>query len=72
MRASPKRKTIYLAPPVEAVVRRIADQRHLSANDVIRMAIGYLDVIERARVDGFYVGTTTQRERLDTVMVPPL
>jgi len=29
-------------------------------------------VIERARIDGVYVGTTNQRERLDTVMVPPL
>jgi hypothetical protein len=72
MRGSSKRKTIYLAPPVEAVVKRIADQRHMTANDVIRMAIGYLDVIERARIDGVYVGTTTQREQLDTIMVPPL
>jgi hypothetical protein len=72
MSAPRERLQVYLPPPVAARVRAIAASRDISVNDVVRMAIGVLDVAEDARLKGHHVGVTKHRERLDIVMVSPL
>jgi len=67
-----KRMSVYLPAPAASVVREIAEQRDISDNDVVRLAIGLMQVVERARLDGHYVGVARDRDRLDTVMVTPL
>ena len=66
------RLTVTLPPLALHRVRSIAAERDISDNDVVRMAIGLLDVAERARADGHYVGTARDRESLDTLIVAPL
>lgn len=71
MRAPRDRLSIHLPPAVAAVARGIAAERDISINDVVRMALGVLQVAEQARRDGHYVGVSQYRDRLDTVMVSP-
>lgn len=72
MSATRERLSVYLPPAVAARVRAIATKRDISTNDVVRMAIGVLDTFERERDDGRFVGSTRDREALDTVIVAPL
>ena len=72
MPAPRKRVSFYLPQTVAERVSAIAEDRDISANDVVRMAIGVLDTFERARADGHYVGTARDRESLDTLIVAPL
>ena len=67
-----ERFSIFLPLPVGTRLREIAGERGLSLSATMRMALGLLDVAERAREEGLYVGTTRDREQLDTVMVLPL
>lgn len=71
MRKPRERLSIHLPPALAAQARAIAEDRDISVNDVIRMALGVLQVAERARLDGHYVGVSQYRDRLDTVMVAP-
>lgn len=44
----------------------------MSANEVIRMAISWADVIEQARERGHYLGTATDPTSLNTIIISPL
>ena len=67
-----ERLTVYLPPVAADRVRAIADDRGITVSDALRMALGLLDVAERARADGLHMGTSRDREALETVMVAPL
>jgi len=69
--ANPK-ISIYLPEAANEVLRGIATKRGLTATATIRLALGWLQVIEDAQSRGEYVGTTHARENLNTVIVTPL
>ena len=64
--------SVYLPPAAMKRAREIADDRGIGISDAVRLALGLLDVAERARERGEYMGTTPIREHLQTVMVTPL
>jgi hypothetical protein len=66
------RIALYLPDTTNDRLREIAAARGWEISDTLRVAIGLLDVAERARVRGEYMGTTPIREDLRTVMVMPL
>lgn len=64
--------TLYLTDEAASRVREIAKDRGLRVNDTIRIALGLLDIAERARERGEYIGATRHREYLTTVLTIPL
>lgn len=72
--SAPKRQrmSVYLPDPVAQRLREIATERDTGVNDCMRLAVAALDVMHRASREGRYVGTASDRERLDTVLVAPL
>ena len=73
MRKNARRRFVLDLP--EAVADRIteiADKRGMKYNELMRLALGYLDMADRASERGDYIGTTRVREYLDQVMVTPL
>lgn len=69
--ANPK-LSIYLPEAANEVLRGIAAKRGLTTTATMRLALGWLQVIEDAQSRGEYVGITRIRENLDTVIVTPL
>lgn len=55
--------------PVAARLREMSRQRGGSITNTVQVALGLLDVVQRAGAEGKYVGITSDREKLDTVMV---
>lgn len=64
--------TISLPPEADIVWRRIAKERGMTRSAVMRQALGILQVMDDEAKAGRYVGTSRDREALDTVIVSPL
>lgn len=64
--------TLYLPDGAVARVREIAKDRGIRVNDAIRLALGLLDVADRARERGDYLGVSRHRENLETVIITPI
>jgi hypothetical protein len=64
--------TVYLTDEASNRIREIAKDRGVRVNDAIRIGLGLLDIAERARERGEYIGSTRVREHLSTVLVSPL
>jgi putative ubiquitin-RnfH superfamily antitoxin RatB of RatAB toxin-antitoxin module len=69
---SHQRLSVYLPLNAADRLRDIAIARGMGVNDVMRLALGLLDMTEQARLQGHYVGIASDRENLDTVMVVPI
>lgn len=67
-----ERFSLALPPPIAGRIRFLAEQRDISVQDAIRLALGIFDTCERARADGHYVGISRDRAVFDTVLVLPL
>ena len=65
------RVSVYLDPRAKKVVTRLARERNVSHTALFRQALGVLEVIHDATVDGRYVGTAKDREDLETLIVAP-
>jgi hypothetical protein len=72
MATEKKAFTLYLTDEASNRIREIAKDRGVRVNDAIRLGLGLLDIAERARERGEYVGASRQRENLSTVFVSPL
>ena len=72
MSAESVRVALYLPMSAEQVARDIARKNGISRNAVFRRALGLLQAFEAAADQGHYVGTTRDREQLDTVIVAPV
>jgi Ribbon-helix-helix protein, copG family len=55
-----------------ATLDRLCEERSLSRAALLRQALGVMQVFHDATREGRYVGTTKDREALDTVIVAPL
>lgn len=61
---------VELPPEVIQAVDRIAAARGLSRAATVRLAIGFLQAVEKARAEGMCVGAAMDREALDLVITP--
>ena len=64
--------TLNLPPSAADVLNQLAAERGLTRTAVIRQALGYLQVAHEAAKDRKWIGVTSDREGLDTVLVAPL
>ena len=60
-----------VSPSVAATVKALAVDLELSKVAVVRKALGILAMVEQARREGHYVGTTRVREHLEQVIAQP-
>lgn len=65
---------INLSLPAVAsdLIDRLCAERHVTRPTLIRQALGILQVVHDAALEGHYVGTTRDRESLETVIVVPV
>lgn len=66
-----ERVNVYLAPPVAARLKEMAETERQSYSSIMRQALGVLQVMRDANRDGLYVGTSRDREALETLIVAP-
>ena len=67
-----KRVNLHLPPNAIAVLDRLATERCLTRTATVRQALGVLQVCHDATRDGLLVGTSADREKLNTVLIAPL
>jgi metal-responsive CopG/Arc/MetJ family transcriptional regulator len=61
-----------LPQPIAQAVDRMAEERGLSRPALIREALGLLQVVHQGRHDGRYLGFTSVRANLETIVVTPV
>jgi hypothetical protein len=66
------RINLHLPETAAQTVRRLCEERKVSRATLIRQALGVLQVVHDATREGYYVGTTLDREQLATVIIPSL
>jgi hypothetical protein len=66
------RLTIRFPKVVAAYVDEVAERRGLDRPAVIRRALGIMQAFDMEAQGGRYVGATSDREALETVIVAPL
>lgn len=66
-----QRFNLYLPAPVAIRLREMADSERQSYAGIVRQALGVLQVMRDANRDGLYVGTSRDREALETLIVAP-
>lgn len=66
-----ERVNVYLAAPVAARLKEMAAEEGMSYAAIVRQALGVLQVMRAANRTGLYVGTTRDREALETLIVAP-
>ena len=70
--AESARLTVYLPHAALARTDEMAEEHGLTRSAVIRRALGIMQAVDEARAFGRYVGTTRDREALETVIVTPI
>ncbi len=63
---------VRMAPAVRLVLDQLGEEHGLSRSAVIRRALGIMQAVDEARAFGRYVGTTKDRESLETIIVTPI
>lgn len=53
-------------------LEELCGDRNLTFSDAVRRGLGLLDIADRMARDGVFLGTSRDREKLDTVIVTPL
>lgn len=64
--------TLSFPPEVDAVLRGLAKSKGTTMSAVIRQALGIMQAMETDSRAGRYVGSTRDRDALETVIVGPL
>lgn len=60
------------APAVRDTLDQLSASHGLTRSALIRRALGIMAAVDEARSYGRYVGSTRDREALETVIVPPV
>jgi len=63
---------VRMAPATREVLDRLGTEHGLTRSAIIRRALGIMQAVDDARKFGRYVGTTMDRECLETVIVTPI
>ena len=63
---------IRMAPAVRDTLDGLSWSHGLSRSAVIRRALGIMAAVDEAKADGRYVGSTRDRESLETIIIAPL
>ena len=64
--------SLFVSPHTAAAIDRLARERNVQRTGLVLQALGLLHAAHDANKAGKYVGVTTVRDRLDTVLVAPL
>lgn len=54
-----------------AAIRRLAKERNLQNTSLVLQALGVLQISHDAAKEGYYLGLSKDRSKLDTVIVSP-